>query len=91
MATAGFSQLTTSTALSPTALVEDVLVGDGVAVSAISYTGHPDAIGSFNGASTNVGLDAGIILTTGTVKNETGGIGGEQRGPFRTKQYGICR
>lgn len=84
----GNAQLITSTAMSPTELVEDVLVGDGVAVSGVSYTGFADAIGSFNGSSTNVGLESGIILTTGTVKNETGGVGGEQRGPFGPNDTG---
>lgn len=81
-------QLITSTALTPTELVETVLVGDGVLVSGVTFTGHPDAIGSFNGAATNVGLTSGIILTTGTVKNEVGGIGGEQRGPFGPNDTG---
>ena len=83
----GYGQLSTSTALSPTALVEDILVGDGVAVSGVFYTGDVDAIGSFNGASTNLGLNSGIILTTGTVKNETG-IGGVQKGPFGPNDTG---
>jgi len=68
--------------MSPTELVQDVLVGEGVEVSGVTYTGDFEAIGSFNGASTNLGLNSGIILTTGTVKNEVGGLSGEQRGPF---------
>lgn len=82
------SQLITNSGVTPTSLVEDVLVGDGVEVSGISYTGAADAIGSFNGAATNVGLASGIILTTGTVNNETGGIGGDQRGPFGPNDTG---
>lgn len=82
------AQLVTNTGISPTALVEDVLVGDGVIVSDVSYTGALEAIGSFNGASTNVGLTSGIILTTGTVNNEVGGISGEQRGPFGPNDTG---
>ncbi len=82
------AQLVTSTAMTPTELVESVLVGDGVVVSGVTYTGHPDAIGTFNGSATNVGLTSGIILTTGTVKNEVGGLGGEQRGPFGPNNTG---
>jgi gliding motility-associated-like protein len=74
--------------MTPTELVEEVLVGEGVLVSGVSYTGHIEAIGSFDGSSTNVGLNSGIILTTGTVNNETGGIGGEQRGPFGPNDTG---
>ena len=81
-------QLTTSTAATPGSLVEDVLVGSGVAVSGIVYTGHSEAIGSFNGSATNLGLDNGIILTTGTVLNTSGGILGEQKGPFGPNDTG---
>lgn len=83
-----YAQLVTNTAMSPKALVEDVLVGGGVTVSGVNFTGDPDAIGTFNGASTNLGLTSGIILTTGTVKNEVGGIGGAQRGPFGPNDIG---
>ena len=82
------SQLITNTGISPTALVEDILVGDGVEVSGVTFTGATEAIGSFNGAATNIGLASGIILTTGTVNNEIGGIGGEQRGPFGPNDTG---
>lgn len=71
-----FSQLTTSTAQTPGQLVEDVLVGNGVAVSNITYNGDPDAIGSFNATNTNLGLNSGIVLTTGTVLNSGGPLGG---------------
>ena len=45
--------------------VEDVLLGSCVTVSNISYTGPADASGTFDGAGTILGLDAGIILSTG--------------------------
>jgi len=81
------AQLTTSTAQTPTQLVEDVLVGNGVAVSNVTYNGHADAIGSFNGANTNLGLNSGIILTTGTVLNSGGVLGGAQ-GPHGPNDEG---
>lgn len=82
------AQLITSTALTPTELVETILVGEGVTVSGVSFTGTLEAIGSFNGAATNVGLTSGIILTTGTVNDEVGGLGSEQRGPFGPNDTG---
>ena len=60
------AQLTTSTAQTPAQLVQNVLVGSGVVVSNVTYTGDPNAIGSFGGTS-NIGLSSGILLTTGTV------------------------
>ncbi|MCR9172405.1 MAG: choice-of-anchor L domain-containing protein [bacterium] len=65
-----FGQLITSTAQSPAGLVQNVLLGSGVTVSNITYNGHPAAIGEFNGTSTNIGLNDGIIITTGTVLNQ---------------------
>lgn len=72
------AQLVTSTAMTPTQLVENVLVGNGVAVSNVTYTGDPEAIGSFDGSACNIGLNNGIILTTGTVLNSTGVLGSSQ-------------
>lgn len=65
-----FGQLTTSTAQSPAGLVQNVLLGSGVTVSNISFNGSPTAIGEFNGTNCNVGLDNGVVLTTGTVLNQ---------------------
>lgn len=67
---ATLGQLVTSTAQSPQSLVQNVLLGSGVTVSNISFNGQPTAIGEFNGTNTNVGLDEGIIITTGTVLNQ---------------------
>lgn len=74
------AQLTTSTAQTPQQLVQNVLVGGGVSISNVTYTGDPNAIGSFDGTACNVGLDSGIVLTTGTVLNTTNF--GIQEGPF---------
>lgn len=71
--TLAHAQLATSTAMTPTQLVENVLVGNGVAVSNVTYTGDPEAIGSFNGVNCNIGLNNGIILTTGTVLGNSQG------------------
>ena len=75
-----YCQLTTSTAQTPAQLVQNVLVGNGVTVTNVSYTGGPDAIGSFNATNTNLGLNTGIVLTTGTVLPGTG-LFGAQEGP----------
>lgn len=70
------AQLVTSTSQTPTQLVQNVLVGNGVSVSNVQYNGDPEAIGSFNAAGTNLGLGNGIILTTGTVLDAGGFFGG---------------
>jgi len=63
------AQLVTSGAQGPQALVQNVLVGSGVTVSNINYTGAPQAIGYFNSQNANVGLSEGLIMTTGTIHN----------------------
>lgn len=64
----GFCQLNISTALTPTQLVQNVLVGGGVTVSNITMTGLPAMYGSFtNGNTTNLGFTAGVILSSGNV------------------------
>ncbi len=67
--TAG-AQLTVLTDQTPTQLVQDVLLGGGVAVSNVSFNGVLDpgtaqqGTGSFTGTS-SLGLPAGVILTSG--------------------------
>lgn len=66
-------QLTVTNAQTPQQLVEDVLLGGGVTAFNITYNGaaNPPANqpgrGSFTAANSNLGLDAGVILSTGRV------------------------
>ena len=47
------------------AYVEDVLLGSCVTVSNITFTGNYRTSGTFDGSGTVIGLDDGVILTTG--------------------------
>ncbi len=76
-----FGQLTTSTAMSPAQLVQNVLLGSGVTVSNIQFTGSGGAIGSFNATGTNLGIINGVLLTTGTVMNTGEGPHGPNNKP----------
>ncbi|MGB3871014.1 MAG: choice-of-anchor L domain-containing protein [Flavobacteriales bacterium] len=72
------AQLNVSTTLTPAQLVQNVLVGGGVSVSNVTFNGvavtlPQDGSGSFtNGNSTNLGLDAGLILSSGLASNIPG-------------------
>lgn len=68
-----FGQLITSTAQTPNGLVQNVLLGQGVTVSNIQYSGTSTSIGSFTAAGTNLGIASGIVMTTGTVLNNGNG------------------
>lgn len=78
-----FGQLTTSVS-SASSLVQNILLGPGVTVSNIQYNGAAVAIGSFNGMNTNLGLNSGIVMTTGTVQNNGNG----PHGPNNRKNAG---
>ena len=78
----GNAQLIVTQSYTKTQLVKNVLLGPGVVASNISYTGSDSAIGFFDGTLTNLGLDSGIILTSGSVhaaigpNNTSGATGG---------------
>jgi gliding motility-associated-like protein len=72
-----FGQLTVNNTATPTELVEQILVGQGIAVSNVTFNGvlaagvH-DQIGSFNGSASALGLGNGVLLATGRVPVVTG-------------------
>lgn len=62
----GFGQLQVTQNLTPAQLISQVLIGYGVTVSNVTYTGDTQAIGKFaNGGTTNIGLLSGVLMTTG--------------------------
>jgi gliding motility-associated-like protein len=67
------TQLVTGTNTSPSGLVQNVLLGQGVTVSNIMYNGSPTAIGTFSATGTNLGINQGVVMTTGTVINNGNG------------------
>ncbi len=61
------AQLTTSTAYTPTQLVQNVLLGQGIQAFNITFTGYANAIGKFTSVNTGLGIDSGIVMTSGSV------------------------
>jgi gliding motility-associated-like protein len=60
------AQLAINTGWTPNQLVQNVLVGTGVVITNVTYTGAAVAIGEFNnGGTTNIGLNRGIIMSSG--------------------------
>ena len=74
-------QLTTNSGQAPNSLVQNVLLGTGVTVSNVVYNGSPTAIGSFGASGTNLGIDQGIVMTTGTIFNNGNGPQGPNNQP----------
>ena len=50
----------------------EILLGDGIDVSNITFSGDPEQIGSFDGFNANVGIEEGVILGTGDVSLASG-------------------
>lgn len=62
------AQINIGTTMTPTQLVQNVLVGAGVTVSNVTFSGGPNTYGDFsNGNLTNLGLTSGVALCTGTI------------------------
>jgi gliding motility-associated-like protein len=62
----------TVTSITPTAAVQNVLIGTGVTATNIQYHGATVAIGKFVSNSTSMPLASGIILSTGDVSEISG-------------------
>lgn len=60
-----------SGALTPDDLAND-LVGSGITISNVTYTGADVAAGRFNGGGGIIGFESGIILSTGDIANVVG-------------------
>ena len=77
----GASAQLVTTNMTPGNLVQNVLAGTGVTISNVNYTGSSQSLGYFNGTNTNIGLDEGVLLTTGTINNNGNGPHGPNNSP----------
>ncbi|MBP9923923.1 MAG: choice-of-anchor L domain-containing protein, partial [Bacteroidia bacterium] len=68
----GHGQLIVDTTLTPEFLVNNILLGPGVVASNIQFTGQQKASGYFQGGVSNLGLNSGIVLTTGRATDAIG-------------------
>ena len=74
----GRAQLVVDVSMSPEELVQNVLLGGGVTVSNVRYNGQLGLTtpqvgsGSFDGTNADLGLAAGLILSSGEVENAVG-------------------
>ena len=66
---------------SPIFLIDSLLLGSGVEASNHEFDGDPIQIGFFNGLASNIGLDSGIVMSTGDVRLLQPGFGGFGQAP----------
>lgn len=62
-----FAQVTVRYEKDVNKLVKDVLIGPGVSVNNIILRGDTLSSGVFNAAGTNLGIDSGVVITTGSI------------------------
>ncbi len=56
----------------PQNLISNIFLGDGVEVTNITFNGAPAAVGYFTGGTQSIGIERGIVMTSGFVENGTG-------------------
>lgn len=78
----GYGQLSTTVG-SPSNMVQNVLLGQGITVSNITFNGAASQIGSFTygGGNPNLSLASGVILSTGNI--------GDAHGPNNSASEGV--
>ena len=65
----------------PANMISNILVGNGVNVSNISSSGLANQFGTFNGTNSNLGLGAGIVLSTAQLNPPNGLANGATLNP----------
>ena len=61
------AQLVTDPSVTPEEALVDYLLGEGVEVSNITFSGDLDQIGSFDAAATNIDIPNGVMLASGSI------------------------
>jgi len=59
----------------PENLVENILLGEGIEVTDISFEGDPQSVGFFNHAFDEIGIQRGIVMSTGQACGEQNPFG----------------
>jgi hypothetical protein len=63
----------------PQSLIPNVFMGSGVQVLNVTYDGLPTAVGYFSGGTQAIGLERGLLLTTGVAGDPATGYGPTDR------------
>lgn len=66
----------TGTVFTPESLISNVFLGDGVEVTNITYNGDDLAVGYFTNGMDNVGIERGIVMSSGFAGDVPGNEGG---------------
>lgn len=64
----------------PESLILNELLGEGVQIINVDYQGTNSSVGFFSNAQASIGLESGVLLTTGAVRSVGANIGVDQVG-----------
>ena len=59
----------------PDNLISNVFLGEGVEVLSVSYEGNNQSVGFFNNGGASIGMNRGIVMTTGRAATQGASIG----------------
>ena len=79
-----FSQLVVNTGQTALQYVMNNLIGSGVTVSNVTFTGSATQIGDFSDATSNIGFTGGIVLSSGAVTELVGTSANQTAGTLGT-------
>lgn len=66
------AQLVVDTAVSVNTMMDDFFANTCVSISNVTYNGAPVSVGFFDASGTNLGINAGFMMTSGSVYNAIG-------------------
>lgn len=73
-------EVTNAPPITPDNLITNVFLGEGVEVIDVQFDGDPNAVGFFKNAEDEVGIERGIVMSTGRAVGQGGNPGIESTG-----------
>ncbi len=73
-------EVTNAPPITPENLITNIFLGDGVEVLDVQYDGDPQSVGFFKNGQDEIGIDRGIIMSTGRVVTQGGQTGVDSPG-----------
>lgn len=73
-------EVTNSAPFTPQNLITNVFLGEGVQVLSVTYEGANKAVGFFKNGQPHIGIDRGIVMTTGSAVTQGLDVGVESNG-----------
>ena len=73
-------EVTNAPPITPENLITNIFLGEGVEVISVDYQGPPISVGFFKNAEDEIGIDRGIVLTSGRAVTQGTNLGAESVG-----------